>query len=59
VFLWVGPVLTACWCYALAGAAYFISRSPEETGRTAAAKLLSFSVREPLARATDRAPRLC
>jgi hypothetical protein len=52
-------VLTACWCYALAGAAYFISRSPEETGRTAAAKLLSFSVREPLARATDRAPRLC
>ena len=45
VFMWLGPVLAAGWCYLLAALSYYVSRSPEETGRAACAKLLPFAVR--------------
>ena len=48
VFAWASPALAGGWSIILGALSYFISRSPEETGRAAAAKLLPVAVRAAL-----------
>lgn len=42
--LWLGPALAAGWCLLLAAVAFFVSRSPDEAGLAAGAKLLPLGV---------------
>lgn len=55
VLLWLGPALAAAWCFLLAAAALFVSRSPDATGLAHLAKLLPVGVRAGATRCLEPA----